>query len=145
MIKKGRGKKRLKEAVMFVLYKDGKFLLEERTNPKKSYYGYTKVPGGKVENSESHKAAVAREIKEELGVKAIEVVLLDSFENVTNLGVQYLVHAYLVQRFEGVVLNRESKNSKHVWLTFKEATERAKFVDSKYALYLAERLLTGKD
>jgi len=130
---------------MFVLYKDGKFLLEERTNPKKSYYGYTKVPGGKVENSESHKAAVAREIKEELGVKAIEVVLLDSFENVTNLGVQYLVHAYLVQKFDGVVENKEKQNAKLIWLSYKKAIQKAKFVDSKYALYLAERLLTRKD
>ena len=126
---------------MFVLYKDGKFLLEERINPKKSYYGYTKVPAGKVEDGESHQAALAREIKEELGVKALEIVLLDSFENVTNIGVHHLVHAYLVQRFEGEVENREPKNSNLIWLSYKKAMEKARFADSKYVLFLAERRL----
>lgn len=103
MVKKARDETRLKEAVIFLLYKEGKFLLEERVNPEKTYFGYTKVPGGKIEEGEVRKDALAREIKEELGIKAQDIVLLDSFENVTTFATHYLVHAYLVTRYEGEV------------------------------------------
>ena len=45
-----------REGVYFLIYKSGKVLLEERKTPEKAYYGYTIIPGGKVEKStnESH-------------------------------------------------------------------------------------------
>ena len=141
MVKKGRDKKRLKEAVVFILWKDRKFLLEERVNPEKSYFGYMKVPGGKVEEGEAPQAALTREIKEELGVKADSFVLLDSYENVTTLGVHFLVHVYFVTRFGGEVKNREPYNSRFIWLTFKSALKTVKCQDSKYILFLAERFI----
>ena len=46
---------------------DGRVLLAQRP-PGKAYAGYWEFPGGKVEPGESLEAALAREIKEELGI-----------------------------------------------------------------------------
>lgn len=130
-----------REAVLFLLYADGKFLLEERVNPTKSYFGYTKVPGGKVEEGESRQAALEREVEEEVGVKLKEIVFLDSFESVTTDGVHYLVHAYLLPSFDGEIEGKEEENSNFVWFSYHQAMEKVRFADSKYALLLAGRFV----
>ena len=54
-------------AVAVIMRPDGAFLLARRPEGK-PYAGYWEFPGGKVEPNESVRAALAREIKEELGI-----------------------------------------------------------------------------
>ena len=54
-------------AVAVITRPDGSFLLARRPEGK-PYAGYWEFPGGKVEPNESVRAALTREIKEELGL-----------------------------------------------------------------------------
>ncbi len=54
-----------------VVEPDGRFLLAERPAGK-VYAGYWEFPGGKVEPGESRRAALARELHEELGIEVDE-------------------------------------------------------------------------
>lgn len=45
----------------------GQLLISERP-PSKNWAGYWEFPGGKIEAGESHKAALLRELREELGL-----------------------------------------------------------------------------
>ena len=55
------------EVVCGIAMKDGKVFMARR-KPGKSLAGFWEFPGGKVEPGEDHKTALARELKEELGV-----------------------------------------------------------------------------
>ena len=54
-------------AVGIVMQADGQFLLTSRPAGK-SYAGYWEFPGGKVESGEALEAALARELREEIGI-----------------------------------------------------------------------------
>jgi len=60
------------EVVVAVIEKDGKLLLQQRP-PGGLLAGLWEFPGGKVESGESLKAALRREIREELGVGIVNV------------------------------------------------------------------------
>ena len=55
------------QVVCGVALKDDKVFLARR-RPEKSYGGFWELPGGKVEPRETHEAALARELSEELGI-----------------------------------------------------------------------------
>jgi 8-oxo-dGTP diphosphatase len=54
-------------AAAVILRPDGSFLMARRP-PGKLYAGYWEFPGGKIESGEAPAAAIARELKEELGI-----------------------------------------------------------------------------
>lgn len=132
-----------KQSVMFLLYKDGKFLLERRLNPEKSYHGHVIVPGGKVraEEGETVLEALYREVAEEHGVDAIDSAWLDTFEDVSPRGNHYLVHAYLVLDYRGDAKENEPEKAELVWLSHEEALKELKFANSRYVLNLAQKYL----
>ena len=55
---------KMKKTAGALIKKDGKFLLLKRANTK-IFNNYWTMPGGKIENNESPKDAVKREVKEE--------------------------------------------------------------------------------
>ena len=55
-------------AVGILVQADGQFLLTSRPAGK-SYAGYWEFPGGKVESGETLQAALARELREEIGIE----------------------------------------------------------------------------
>ena len=129
-----------KEGVIFVIFRDGKVLLENRTTLNKVYYGYTIIPGGKVEFGESHDEAAEREILEECGVRSTKITLLGSFLHVTISNNLYHTSAYLITEFEGEFANNENK-AEHLWGDFEEAESLLQFAESKYVLQLAKNAL----
>jgi ADP-ribose pyrophosphatase YjhB (NUDIX family) len=133
----------VKQAVMFLLYKDDKFRFEKRLRPDKSYYGHTIIPAGKVntEKGEGVSEALEREIFEEHGVDIIDSAWLDTFEDITPRGNHYLVHAFLVTGFEGDVKENEPEKAELVWLSAEEAREEIRFVNSRHILALAQSYL----
>lgn len=61
---------RVAAAVLF--HPDGRFLLASRP-PDKAHAGYWEFPGGKIEPGESARAALIRELDEELGITATQL------------------------------------------------------------------------
>ena len=55
------------EVVVGIIYKNGRILIDKRP-PNGLLGGLWEFPGGKVENGESHTAALKREVREELGI-----------------------------------------------------------------------------
>lgn len=142
------GEKRLpeKEGVYFLVYKEGKILIEERITSGKAYYGYNIVPGGKVNfvDGESHEQGAKREIKEELGVEATKLVCLDRFLNTSISNHLYDISVYLILDFKGEVTNVENK-SIHRWVDIEKANEFLPFGDSRYVVLLAREYLSRQN
>lgn len=64
----GARREMVEVAVGVLLREDGAFLLTSRP-PGKPYAGYWEFPGGKVEPGENVRAALERELREELGIR----------------------------------------------------------------------------
>jgi len=139
-----RREKRLpeKEGVLFLIYKEGKVLLEERLREDKAYYGYTIIPGGKVEkiSGESHLEAAKREISEECGICATDITRLDTFYNITISNNFYNTSAYLVTDYQGDIRNVEGK-SRHLWVDINEAPNIVSFANDRYIILMAKLYL----
>jgi 8-oxo-dGTP pyrophosphatase MutT (NUDIX family) len=133
-----------KEGVIFLIYKDGKVLLEERINPDKAYFGYTLIPGGKFDKGKdrNYDDAVRREVREECGVVITEMHLLDSFMQTSITNHLYRISSYLILGVDGEITNVEG-NSKHIWVELNEAFSRVAFADTKYTLLLAKQWLSA--
>jgi 8-oxo-dGTP diphosphatase len=65
-------KRRITVAAAVIVDAQGRFLLAQRP-PSKPYPGYWEFPGGKIEPGESPRAALVRELAEELGIQATVV------------------------------------------------------------------------
>lgn len=86
-----------------VLVKDGKFLIARRP-PGKTYAGYWEFPGGKVEDRESLPDALARELKEELGVAVLAVNPLSEHtveDPASGVISAFRLTGYLVDKWKG--------------------------------------------
>ena len=56
------------KVVAALIMKDGKILIAKRSTGNKDVIGKWEFPGGKVEENETEKQAIEREIKEEFGI-----------------------------------------------------------------------------
>src|SRR3989339_1186885 len=92
----GEIRKPEKLGVIFLIFKDGKILIEDRKHPEKAYFGYKIVPGGKVEDDESFNTAVKRELLEECGIRPKGMINLDTFLHMTISNHLYYTAAYLI-------------------------------------------------
>lgn len=117
-----------KESVVFLLYKDGKVLLEKRTNKiSDAYNGMLIVPGGKIEQKDYSQpdyffTALLREVEEELSVKPLRVIhLFDNPHNFTPRGNIYYSRVYLVTEWEGETKSQEPEKATAVWVNIDEA------------------------
>jgi hypothetical protein len=122
-----------REGVLFLIYRNGKVLLEERLHPEKAYFGYTIIPGGKFDKD-----------KEECGVDITEMFLLDNYLQTTITNHLYSVSVYLITDYDGEITNPEGK-SKHIWIDINKASEHLLFADSRYNILLAKQQLFGEN
>ena len=90
-------------AAVALVRSDGRLLLAQR--PKgKAMAGLWEFPGGKVEAGESPQAALARELKEELGVAVTEADMQAfSFASHAYETFHLLMPVFLVRRWEGEI------------------------------------------
>ena len=130
-----------REGVMWLIFRNGRVLLEERNKQDKSYYGYTIVPGGKLEDGEEVLECLEREIKEEHGVIPTKCEFLDTFESIIPGGNHYKIHAFLILDFEGEIVNNEPEKTNLKFVRLEHAQKVLKFGTSKYVLLMAKQFI----
>lgn len=104
-------------AVAGILLRNGKMLIAERP-PGKPYSGYWEFPGGKIEAQESGKAALHRELQEELGIE------ITAAKHLFDHTYQYpdktvLLEVWLVKEFTGEPQGQENQQLR--WIALYEA------------------------
>lgn len=130
--------------VMFLIYKDGKFLVEERIREDSSHKGFFIIPAGHVDEGETPEQTVLREPNEEHGITPTDYVLLDTFENMSLGGDFLLVHAYLIKNYVGEVTNKEPEKCKLHWMNFEEANQKMVLASSRLVLFKAKEELLSR-
>ncbi|RLC31894.1 hypothetical protein DRH13_02400 [Candidatus Woesebacteria bacterium] len=133
-----------REGVVFFVYKGGKVLVEQRPDSDPGYGGYIVIPGGKCEGLETPEQALLRETEEELGIKPLSWIHLDTFEHVTLDGRHYLSHAYLISEFEEEVQNKETYKGKQMWVSLDEAGNFLKLGPSRLILFKAKEAILAE-
>ncbi len=91
--------RRIQVAVGVLLGADQTLLIQQRREGT-DCAGLWEFPGGKLECGESPEAALERELKEELGIKLIELSFLSQL-NHDYAHANVSLHAYLVHRWSG--------------------------------------------
>ncbi len=111
-------------AVLFV--SDKKILTEVRTKDNDFGAGATWLPGGHVENGESSKEALLREIEEEFCIKPVDYYWLCQKPWYKN-NERYLIDYYVCTKWEGNMIAKEAE--KLIWLTYSEIEKLDEDVD----------------
>jgi 8-oxo-dGTP diphosphatase len=88
------------EVVAAVMLRDGRILIGQRKRGGRHPLKW-EFPGGKVEQGEDPRAALARELREELNVDAVIGEELDSYEVGYGDGFRLMLHFYRVTQFQG--------------------------------------------
>ena len=97
------------DTVGFILVKNGKILVEERSMDKRTDPGKVCIPSGGVEENESNEEAVVREVDEEFGVKAKNPVFLDSFSYPYG-DISFHISYFVVEDWVGEIESKEAKD-----------------------------------
>ncbi len=95
------------DTVAFILVKDGKVLVERRRNDKETDPGVVVIPGGHVEEGETHVDALKRELMEELGVTCNDFRFIARMPCQTEAEIQ-MNHWYLCQNWTGEPVSTEA-------------------------------------
>ena len=93
------------DVVAAIIKKNNSYLIVQRN--KKKHMGLKwEFPGGKVENNESFKQALSREIKEELNIE-INIHEKIAKENYKDSKINIILHYYLCSHKNGIIELRE--------------------------------------
>ena len=96
-------------AVHLILIKDGKILLQRRSNPNKYGYGMLGMPAGHLEENENVYDAFKREMNEELGIEvtSCEIVQVMNLNGDTDVYDAY----FFICDYNGKIENKEEENA----------------------------------
>ncbi|OGM10836.1 hypothetical protein A2Z22_03040 [Candidatus Woesebacteria bacterium RBG_16_34_12] len=133
-----------KHDVIFAIIRNGVIHLEERTEPGTTYFGYTIIPGGGVEEGEILDQALLREIREERGVIPTEYREIGIVDSVESNGRLNFRHIYLVTDYQGEITNAEGKN-RQFWASLEEAEKLCEHPISKNILILVRDALSVEE
>lgn len=102
-----------KKVIAGIITHNGKFLIAQRAK-KDALCGKWEFPGGKMEDGETEKECLARELFEEFGIAAeVDEYLCSSFFE--HNGAPYEMRAYFVRKFSGDPVLYEHAQIK--WIT----------------------------
>jgi 8-oxo-dGTP pyrophosphatase MutT (NUDIX family) len=130
----------------FILNKDGKVLLmeEDGSTHRQPQPNYWDLPGGRIDENETTHQALAREIKEELGVTEIgapefntAVVSNHRIPLADGTVVSLVLMVYKVTLAEGTKIELSDEHAGYEWATIKEAKAR---LQNKYPKEFTDRL-----
>ncbi len=108
----------------FIKNGQGKFLFVKRADDDNFLPGYWEMPGGKTDFGEELKVAVAREIKEEVGLDIIPKYLITTrnYLHESNPHRQYVEAFYLgLKEDPNQEVTLSIEHSDYKWVTFDEA------------------------
>lgn len=127
----------MKRYAAAILLNNGKVLLGKRTNIRSNYPGIWDFVGGHCEQGETFEDALKRELMEEIGIEAVDFVLLMVVDESPN----FILNLFLVTKWNGEVSNKDEHEHERVeWLSLPEA-KRLEFMNGNYvaALELVEQ------
>ncbi|MCH5282631.1 MAG: NUDIX domain-containing protein [Treponema sp.] len=122
------------DSVACIAIKDGKILIAHR-NPTGQMGGRWEFPGGKVDEGENCEQAIAREMREEFGVKAEACEKICEGEFFHN-GKKNTLHAYEISlEHDGITRPFAlTEHTEYKWVTIDEIPTD-NFVDSDLGIY----------
>ena len=96
----------MREAVGFILVREGSFLAERRGAAKTLDPGALAIPGGHVEEGEDRMETLSREMREELGVTPRDATWVSTQVHQALYPIK--IHFYHVRSWEGEIEAREA-------------------------------------
>lgn len=96
------------ECVSFILLKDDNVLLEKRSEYKRTDPGLINIPGGHMDEGETQRQTLCREVKEELNVVPTQYQYLCSLYHPTSE--LQLIHYYVVNQWQGEITAQEAED-----------------------------------
>lgn len=106
--------------VAAIIWRDGKYLGVKRPEGK-PMAGQYEFPGGKVEPDESVRAALVRELREELDIQPTAIAFFREKEHAYD-HISVHLHFFHIRSFEGEPTPREGQEME--WLTPEQGTTR---------------------
>ncbi len=103
------------ECVSFILLKDDNVLLEKRSEYKRTDPGLINIPGGHMDEGETQRQTLCREVKEELNVIPTQYQYLCSLYHPTSE--LQLIHYYIVDQWQGEITAQEAEDVQWFKLT----------------------------
>ena len=131
-------------ASLLLYTKDGKVLLQHRSDDARFLPGYWGAFGGHVEPGESVEAALKRELLEELEYRVRGPRPLNVKERETEEGVKIVTHNF-IEEYDAAQLLVQHEGQGYGWFTIPEAVE-LKMTDSRKEdlLLLQSKLFTRR-
>ena len=97
------------DVVVGIIFHERKFLAEKRKKSDKIDPGIVSLPGGHVELRETRKAALIREMKEELNIEVKKTRFIKKSRWVASNGERQNVYYYLILDYEGKPVRRTAQ------------------------------------
>jgi len=97
------------DVVVGIIFHERKFLAEEKKKSDKIDPGIVSLPGGHVEVRETRKAALIREMKEELNIEVKKTRFIKKSRWVTSNGERQNVYYFLILDYEGKPVRRTAQ------------------------------------
>jgi ribonuclease HI len=108
--------------VRAIIKEDQRVLLLRRSSGNSLYMGLFELPGGKVEFGEDPRAAIQREVAEEIGrqIETLQLFDVHSELDVRDVQHQYIVLVFLVSLKPDTTIELSSDHDKYVWKKMSE-------------------------
>jgi len=97
------------DVVVGIIFHERKFLAEKRKKSEKIDPGIVSLPGGHVEPGETRKAALIREMREELSIEVKKTRFIQKSRWVASNGERQNVYYYLILDHEGKPVRRTAQ------------------------------------
>src|SRR5690349_15517916 len=126
--------------VRAIIKQDQKVLLLRRASGNELYRGLYELPGGKVEFGEDPRAAIQREIEEEIArqIETLQLFDVHSELDVRDVQHQYIVLVFLVSLRPDTTIELSQDHDKYIWKKVSEIQLNEVTETTRLALQLEE-------
>ena len=97
------------DVVVGIIFQERKFFAEKREKSDKIDPGIVSLPGGHVELGETRKAALIREMKEELNIEVKKTRFIQKSRWIASIGDRQNVYYFLILDYEGRPVRRTAQ------------------------------------